>query len=741
MLQALAALFGAAFTAAACYAAGVLLIARATRGVGMPLKRFEYAPLAFLTGAACLQLLIFGTLALRIGYKGVWIVLFAALIWAGLRRPLAGRGNALPRALKIAFGMIFGVFTAIYLVNAWAPETSPDGASYHLEFVARFVRAHRFVKIPDNMYAALSEGIETLYVPAFAFGRHSAAALVHFAFLVALAMAMLAYGRRIGKAWVGAAGALLVYLSPVVGRDGTTAYIDVAVAAIAFAMFYWLEVWDERRALGLLIPPGLLAGFGYAAKYTAFVLVVYALAFVAWRARRLRPMLVIAGCASLMIAPWMIKDWMQYRNPVAPLANQIFRNPYIHVYTVQDWSAWLRRYDIANLWTLPMEVTVHGAHVQGLIGPMFLLAPLALLAWRYRAGRRLLALGFLFLAVYFTNIGARFLIPCLPFFALAMALALASMNGARVLLALVVGMHAVASWPWMIPRYANPYVWRIQGFPLAGALRTMSQEAYLRKYLYGDDIVRMVEAKIPPGGRVFSTDGFATSYTSREVLVGYESAFNSLIGDMLYMGYTGDYQPTKAAVFRFAGRSVRRIRVLQTAQGKYGQMWDVDELRFYDHGAEVERKAGWKLRAWPDPWEVQLAFDNSEATRWRTWETASPGDYLDVDFGDPTPVDQVVIETSNQSTWPMHLQVETNIQGQWQKITDQFEIQPHVFRGSIRRQATYEMHRRGVDYVLVMDSMWGADDFRDDPASWGLEAIGRSRSATLYKVTPDGVTP
>jgi hypothetical protein len=35
-----------------------------------------------------------------------------------------------------------------------------------------------------------------------------------------------------------------------------------------------------------------------------------------------------------------------------------------------------------------------------------------------------------------------------------------------------------------------------------------------------------------------------------------------------------------------------------------------------------------------------------------------------------------------------------------------------------------------------MDNAWGADDFRDDPESWGLEVIGRSSHASLYKVMP-----
>ena len=51
----------------------------------------------------------------------------------------------------------------------------------------------------------------------------------------------------LGKPWVGAAASLLVYLSPVAGLDGTSAYIDLGVAAIVFSCFYWLEIWDEAQ--------------------------------------------------------------------------------------------------------------------------------------------------------------------------------------------------------------------------------------------------------------------------------------------------------------------------------------------------------------------------------------------------------------------------------------------------------------------------------------------------------------
>src|SRR5262249_41641371 len=150
-------------------------------------------------------------------------------------------------------------------------------SAYHLGFVARYLRVHGFERITTNMYAALSEGVEMIFVPAFAIGRHSAAALVHLGFLSALTLAIFAYGRQLGKPWAGAAAAFLVFASPVVGIDASSAYNDAAVAAVVFTTFYWLEIWDRSGDHCALIPVGLLAGYAYAAKYTAFAILLYAL--------------------------------------------------------------------------------------------------------------------------------------------------------------------------------------------------------------------------------------------------------------------------------------------------------------------------------------------------------------------------------------------------------------------------------------------------------------------------------
>src|SRR5580698_444746 len=80
MGQAFAAMFGAAFTVAACWGAGVLAIA----WCGAKLRKAETFPLSFVLGAACVHLAVFAIMAAKIAYKPVWWVLLGGLIGAGI---------------------------------------------------------------------------------------------------------------------------------------------------------------------------------------------------------------------------------------------------------------------------------------------------------------------------------------------------------------------------------------------------------------------------------------------------------------------------------------------------------------------------------------------------------------------------------------------------------------------------------------------------------------------------------
>ena len=90
------------------------------------------------------------------------------------------------------------------------------------------------------------------------------------------------------------------------GIDGTSAYNDIATACITFTVFYLTQIWaSDKSNSGLLAPVGMVAGFGYATKYTAFLAVPYALCVVAWVSIRgdapvVKPLLVVAASSALL---------------------------------------------------------------------------------------------------------------------------------------------------------------------------------------------------------------------------------------------------------------------------------------------------------------------------------------------------------------------------------------------------------------------------------------------------------
>ena len=207
-MQALSIIFGVFFTLAASYSLGSRLLRDTATDPG----------LCLVCGAALLSTAVFSCCAAGLAWPATFLVLgFAALALAKLP-------DKRPALFDRRWWLILAPFLILYVSNAMAPEISFDGSRYHLGLVARYLREHGFHPIHDNFYAALPAGVEMLYLFAFAFGRHSAASLVHFGLLLALAWQMFAWARRAGPPLAGVCATALVFLSPMVGVDGTSAH-------------------------------------------------------------------------------------------------------------------------------------------------------------------------------------------------------------------------------------------------------------------------------------------------------------------------------------------------------------------------------------------------------------------------------------------------------------------------------------------------------------------------------------
>src|SRR5205823_9538587 len=127
------------------------------------------------------------------------------------------------------------------------------------------------------------------------------------------------------------------------------------------------------------------------------------------------------------------------------------------------------------------------------------------------------------------------------------------------------------------------------------------------------------------------------------------------------------------------------------------------------------RRPGWRLSARPDPWGIQSAFDNSLATFWMCGHTLQPGQFAQVDFGQPEAATAVVIEAA-PNQWGIRLKVEgreTGI-GQWKTLSPgpQFSDAPRPL--GLRRAVAEELKRRGIDYVLSFEGDMGYDALRQN---------------------------
>jgi hypothetical protein len=730
-------LLGALLTVAAMLSLGGLVL----RALRLRFRRQEERLFAFVTGAALLSLVVFALGSVGAARKGVFYTVGFVLVALGARfrvwRPDGDALAPLARGWRLLFWPLFVVFGFIYFVQAMAPEVSPDGVSYHLGLVQHYLYVHGLDRITTNMYANLSQGTEMLYLFAFSIGRHSAAALVHFAFLIALPFAMLAYARRFGITAAGVTGALLVFLSPIVGWDGSTSYIDVAVTCVLFALFYLLQIWDEERQPRLLVLVGLLAGFAYAMKYTAVVAFPYAAAFVAWKTYRkgervAKPLVVLSLGALVMVAPWVARNWLWYGNPVSPLFNSVFPNPYVHVGMERGYRAQLAHWGgVKDKLQIPMEAAVRGGKLQGVLGPVFLLAPIALLALRRRQGRQLLLAAAVFLIPYPANIGTRFLIPQLPFLALAMGLALENW---KAMAPLVVLLHAVTAWPPYMKMYCDPFAMRIEHVPVKAALRIEKEEDYLQWRMRDYATARMVEDSTPPSARVLTIEAPPQAYTTRDILVAYQAALNNNLADMVKAARIREWQPTRRLTFPLTPQALRRVRIRQTSRDARQDYWNISEVRFYAGGRELVRDPRWRLRASVNPFEIQLAFDNNPMTRWRSWEALTGGEYVEVDFGREERLDSIVLEATPDQ--PL-VRLEADGQpekGTWRPIAGEPQVSKTPAPRGLRQMITRELRWQGIEYLLVRERDGVSEDMRMHADRWGITFLAVRDGARLYRI-------
>jgi hypothetical protein len=368
-------------------------------------------------------------------------------------------------------------------------------------------------------------------------------------------------------------------------------------------------------------------------------------------------------------------------------------------------------------------VTV-GGQLGGQIGPMFLLAPLALLSLRSRPGRHCLLAAVFFLIPYPQNIGARFLIPALPFIALGIALALefSPRDFSRVSLALLVVAAAILAWPRVIDKYRAPAGgWQIVTMPWQAALHIIPPHTYLERHLAGYTLSQKMNQSIPADKRIWSTHPLPESYIIPTVLVDRQSAEGEVIEDILLMPVRDDMQPLWDLRFTFPRRTLDRLRLIQTVTSA-SDIWSIGEARFYLGDREVFPS---HADARPDPWDIALALDYNPVTRWRSWESIHPGMHVDFAFKGPVELDRIDLYCSHDQ-WKIDVRPEG-----FEARLEKFDRKPV---GDLRRLAARTIKARGIEYLLIGSDYPVAADIRQQPQRWGLKPVLEYAGDSVYQI-------
>ena len=298
----------------------------------------EESVFSIATGAAVIALLILLTAIIgQLNRYTVGVIFLAALILCGnqLLRLVEVARSAISRdysrPIEIAYILAFAAIVLVMVLRALTPPHAVDEAIYHLAAVKRFIEAGSLTPLYDMAQGNTHMLAHMLFAPCLMVGADSAAKLLSVGFALVTALSLFAYARRFFHEGTGYIAALGFFGAGMVTEVAITARIDVILAAYLFFATYALSVYLEDRQTRWLWLSALLSGVAVGIKLTGLIWVgilgcVYlaetltknfrADLFLHLRRGVFYFLIMLAG-----ISPWLVKNYVYFRDPFYPFAH------------------------------------------------------------------------------------------------------------------------------------------------------------------------------------------------------------------------------------------------------------------------------------------------------------------------------------------------------------------------------------------------------------------------------------
>jgi hypothetical protein len=372
---------------------------------------------------ACVVTVLAALGALRSGplwaIEAAWSVLtiLTILEWrTGMRTPTSAQPR---RRWPVVWLAALAAMAALTLVGTLAPPTSIDAMVYHLRIPRDYLRAGRIVPLADDVHSFQPLDVEMLFAFGMSLRDDVVAALLHWLLGVGAALSAGAWARRFG-ARSATAGIAVFAVSPLIGWESTSSFIDLGLSLFASLGILWTTRPDSGIAGTALA--AVFVGLAAGSKFTGCgaVAVACGCAFLYGlpdRRRAVAHAAAIGVGAAAVASPWYIRNAFWTGDPIYPLANHFF-GVAAPVERLSNWTYGYGR-DLLHLVTSPFDLTWRGDpfDLGWSLGPAYLaLAPLGILLGRRDKTHRIVG-GILFaywLFWFYSSPQTRLLLPILP---------------------------------------------------------------------------------------------------------------------------------------------------------------------------------------------------------------------------------------------------------------------------------------------------------------------------------------
>jgi hypothetical protein len=577
----------------------------------MPVDSFSEA-LVFSVGIgfgllSCFVFLLcsFGLLYPGAVYTGAGI--WGILAWWGLMGPgrRSGPRPTFPRGLSLWEQLTFLILVILLILSTLlvlTPAIGKDALIYHLAVPKAFIDHHGFCTIEGNIFSHYPLNMEMLYVVALIFRGEVLAKGLHFTMGILILFSMWSFSEAHIKKGMPRLLSLLIFFSiPSVFAATHVAYNDLTVAFYSFLAVYGFLNWYARDNARWLAFSGAFCGLALSTKYTALFSIFIGCLGILWAGRSkdmkwqhaLGSVSVFCLAAFVVGCPFYIRNWAVTGNPFYPFLYQIFGGKgldpelaRLYDLFVQGLGMGRRVVDYLLLpWNLSVNAKMGSPQFDGIIGPIFIMTlPFAMGIKKTPIGLKVIFFysffTFMFWAASAQQI--RYLMPILPFLAIAVGYVFHNYSGTRLprmLLAvsIVIGLGF------------NGYH-LMNGFtkisPTTVVTGTESKHAFLSRTVRGYEMYRYVNRALRDDSRLlfiymknfgylcdrsFYSDSMFESYTIQKILsdaldpggvLAYLKArrFTHVLCDMRYVyGDLSTLTPKQKSLFKAFERKYLKL--------------------------------------------------------------------------------------------------------------------------------------------------------------------------------------